>query len=79
MPKLVILSAFIGNERSVSSLLNDRTLVEYGDLVAELTRGQTVGDIDCGLIACDLVKLSVNLRFGNRVESCCRLVKDPVL
>ena len=49
MPKLVILSAFIGNERSVSSLLNNGALMEHGDLVAELTRGQTVGGVDSTL------------------------------
>ena len=76
VPQLVVFTVCVGNERSVRALLNDRTLVEYGDLVAELTRGQTVGDIDCGFVACDLVKLSVNLRFGNRVESCRRLVED---
>ena len=64
MPKLVILSAFIGNERSVRALLNDCTLVEHSDLIAELTGGQTVGNIDCGLVACNLVNLSVNLCFG---------------
>ena len=76
MPKLVILSAFIGNERSVSSLLNYRALVEHGDFVAELTRGQAVGDVDCGFITCNFVKFSVDLGFGNRVESCRRPVED---
>ena len=55
----------------MSTLLNDRTLVEYGDFIAELTRGQTVGDIDCGLITCDLIEFFVDLCFRNRVE-CCR-------
>ena len=26
-----------------------------------------MGDIDCGLVACNLIKLAVNLRFGYRV------------
>ena len=78
VPQLVVFAVCVGNERSVRALLNNGSLMEYGNLVAELTRGQTVADIDGGLIACDLVKLSVDLRFSNRVESCRRLVEDAV-
>ena len=45
VPQLVVFAVRIGNERSVSFLLNYRPLVEHSDLVAELTRGQTVADI----------------------------------
>lgn len=58
------------------ALLNYCALMEHGNLIAELTRGQAVGDVDCGLVACNLVELSVDLGFGNRIESCRRLVED---
>ena len=35
-----------------------------------------MGNIDGGLVARDFIKLAVNLRFCNRVESCRRLVKN---
>ena len=49
VPQFVVFAVCIGNERRVSSLLNDRALVEHGDLVAELTRGQSVGGVDSTL------------------------------
>ena len=76
VPQLVVFTVCIGNESCVRALLNNSALMEHSNLVAELTGGQTVGDVDCGLVACDLVKLSVNLRFCNRIESCRRLVED---
>ena len=35
-----------------------------------------MGDINCGLIACDLIKLTVDLRFGDGIERRGRLVQD---
>ena len=49
VPQLVVFAVCIGNERSVSSLLKNSSLMEHGDLVAELTRGQTVGGVDSTL------------------------------
>ena len=49
VPQPVVFAVGISNKRSVSSLLNDCALVEHGDLVAELTRGQTVGGVDSTL------------------------------
>ena len=77
VPERVVFAAPIGKQFGVTALLDDRSLVEHGDLVAEFAGGQSVGDIDGGLIACDLIELTVDLRLGNgverrrRIRSCC--------
>lgn len=52
------------------------SFVKHGNLVTEFTGGQPVGDIDRGLIACDLIELTVNLRFGDGVKRCGRLIEN---
>ena len=74
MPQLVVFSAFICHQLVMGALLDNCAFVEYGNFIAKLTRGQTMGNVDCGFVTCDLIELSVDLRFGNRVESSRRLV-----
>ena len=64
VPERVVFAAPIGEQFGVTTLLHDRALVEHGDLVTELAGGQAVGDIDGSLIACDLIKLTVDLRLA---------------
>lgn len=45
VPERVVFAALIGEQFGVTALLNDRALVEHGDLVAEFAGGQAVGDI----------------------------------
>ena len=68
VPERVVFAAPIGEQFGVTALLNDRALVEHGDLVAEFAGGQAVGDIDGSLIACDLIELAVDLRLGDGVQ-----------
>lgn len=68
VPERVVFAAPIGEQFGVTTLLDDRALVEHGDLVAEFAGGQAVGDIDGSLIACDLIELAVDLRLGDGVQ-----------
>ena len=76
VPERVVFAAPIGEQFGVTALLNDRALVEHGDLVAEFAGGQAVGDIDGSLIACDLIELAVDLRLGDGVQRRRRLFED---
>ena len=76
VPERVVFAAPIGEQFGVTALLNDRALVEHGDLVAEFAGGQAMGDIDGGLITCDLIELTVDLRLGDGVQRRRRLVED---
>ena len=51
----------------MSALLNNSTLMEYGDLIAELAARQAVRDINSRLIAGNVVELGVDLRLCDRV------------
>ena len=53
------------NKLLVSSRFLYGTVGKYRYPVAEFAGGQAVGDIDGGLIACDLIKLTVDLRLGD--------------
>ena len=76
VPERVVFAVPIGEQFGVAALLDDRALVEHGDLVAEFAGGQAVGDIDGSLIACDLIELTVDLRLGDGVQCRRRLVED---
>lgn len=65
VPKLVILAGGIGHQLVMGALLDDLPFMEYGDLVAEFTGGESVGDINGGLIRHDVVEAAIDLRFGN--------------
>lgn len=60
----------------MGALLNNGTLMEHGNFIAELTGGQPVRDIDCGLISCNLIELTVYFRLRNRIERGGRLVQN---
>ena len=51
VPEFVIFSTFIGNQHFMRPMLDDGTLVEHCNLVAEFTRRETMGDIEYGLKA----------------------------
>ena len=59
VPKSVVFAAPIGEQFVMAALLDDLSFVKHGNLVTEFTGGQPVGDIDRGLIACDLIELIV--------------------
>ena len=59
----------------MGALLDDLAVVEHGDLITELAGGQPVADINCSLIARDLVELCVDLRFSHRVQGGGRLIQ----
>ena len=52
----------------MGALLDDLAVVEHGDLITELAGGQPVADINCSLIARDLVELCVDLGFSQWVQ-----------
>ena len=76
IPKFIILAVFVCYQFGVCALLDHSTLVEYSDFIAELAGGETMRDIDCGLVTDNLIELTVNLSFSNRVKSRGRLIKD---
>ena len=61
VPEFVVLARFVCYQFGMGALLDDRTFMEYGDLIAELARGQTVTDIDCRFVAGDVIELTVLL------------------
>ena len=60
-PKFVILAVLIGYQLSMSALLDDFTLVEHCDLVAELTGRKSVTDVDGRFVTGDVIELTVLL------------------
>lgn len=60
----------------MGALLDHAAFVEYGDLVAEFAGGESVADVDCGLVACDVVEFAVDFCLGNWVESSCGFIKN---
>lgn len=60
----MILAGFIGYQFGMGAVLDDTTLVEYSNLVAELATGQAMADIDSGLVTSNIVELGVDLRLG---------------
>ena len=66
-PQLLV-NAALADKLIVRTALGNSSIVHNGYLVAEATGRQAVGDVDCGLVACNLVELSVDLGFGNRIE-----------
>lgn len=76
MPELIVFAGDISHQFGVSALLNNSTLMEYGDLITELAGGQPVRDIDCSLISCNLIELAVNFRFRNRIRRSGRLIQN---
>ena len=63
VPEFMVFAGFICYQFGMCALLDDRAAMEYGDLVAELTAGQTMGNVDSGLIAGDVVELGIDLRL----------------
>ena len=62
MPQLVVLAVFVGHELVARAILDDRAMVEHGDVVAELARRQPVADIRGRLVAGDVDLLSLAAR-----------------
>ena len=42
----------------MGALLDHAAFVEDSNLVAELAGGESVADVDCGLVSCDVVELA---------------------
>jgi len=76
VPELVVFTVRICQQFLMRANLNDFALVEHGDLIAEAAGGQAVADIDCSLIAYDLVKLRIDFCFGNGVKRGSGLIQD---
>ena len=68
VPQLIVFSGGVGQQVLVGALLDDLTVVEDGDLIAELAGGQPVADVDGRFVPRDLVELGVDLRLGHGVE-----------
>lgn len=60
-PQLIILALGVSYQLLMCTGLDDMPLVEHGDTVAEAAGGQSVTDVDGGLVLYDLVELRVNL------------------
>ena len=76
VPELRIFAALVREQRLVRALLDDLPGVEHDDLVAELARGETVRNVNGGLVADHVVELFIDLRLGDRVERGGRLVEN---
>ena len=76
VPEGAVFAAAVGKQRGMAALLDDRTLVKHSDLIAELAGGQPVRDENRRPVPCDLIKLAVDLRLGDRIQRRRRLVKD---
>lgn len=76
MPEFIVFSGDISHQLRVGALLNNGALMEHGNFIAELTGGQPVGDIDCGLISGNLIELTVNFRLRNRIKRGGRLIQN---
>ena len=76
IPKLKVFSRLVCQKLGMASFLDDLPLMEYGDLVAELAGGQTVGNIDSSLITGDVIELALDFSLGNGVEGSGGFVED---
>ena len=74
IPQFVVFTILVSNQFVMASQLNQMALMEHGNLVTELTRGQAVADEHRGLI--DGVESCVDLSLGDRAKSCGRLIED---
>ena len=74
VPERVVFPAFVRDEFTVRSLLDHCPLMKYKDLIAELTGGQAVADIDRRLVSDNLVEFRIDLCFRYRVQGRCRLI-----
>ena len=72
----MILSTLLGQQHLMGALLDDGTLMENGDLVAEFAGGEAVADVDGGLVAGDVVELRVDLGFCDGVQCGGGLIQD---
>ena len=52
----------------MGTTLNDLTVIEHGDLIAEAARGQAMTDIDGCFVADDLVELRIDLIFSDGIK-----------
>ena len=65
-PQLTILAALICNKFIVAAALDELTVVEDGDIIAETAGGQAMADVNRRFIADDFIESGIYLIFGNR-------------
>ena len=72
----VVEPLFFCHQGSVGTFLHYLALVKYGDLIAELARGEPVGDIDGGFVLQNRVEALIDLRLGYGIQGCRGLIED---
>jgi hypothetical protein len=65
IPKLEIFARDINHQTVVISLLNYISFMEYQDVIAEVTGGKAMADVNRRFVACDCIEFTVNLCLGN--------------
>ena len=72
----MVQAVFHFDERIMAAGLNDRTVVQHDDFIAEPAGREPVADEDGCFVGADRVKLPVDFRLGDGVERSGRLIKD---
>lgn len=68
VPKLGVFAAGLRQQRFMRAVLDDLSLVEYQNFVAEAAGGQPVTDLDRGASAGDVTEAAVHLVLRHRIQ-----------
>ena len=75
-PQFVVFSLRICNKVIMRTMLDDLSLVEDHDRIAEFAGREAMADVNGRRVTADFIKSGVDYHFGNRIERCCGFIQN---